>query len=64
MPIEARYPGVCSKCDEKIEVGQLIWSRPKSNNTDALEWEHHECPETVAPKPTRFQGTTLEDMGL
>jgi hypothetical protein len=58
----ARYPGVCTECDEPIKVGDQIITRGNGGNLP--DYRHAICPEAVPEKPTRFQGTTLEDMGL
>lgn len=53
----ATYPGYCRECLERIEVGSLIQSEREG-------YRHVVCPEAVPEKPTRFQGTSLEEMGF
>jgi hypothetical protein len=59
----AKYRGVCIRCDEPFDVDQMIES-PRSPEWPATGYYHAPtCPAAAEPKPTRFQGTTLEDMG-
>lgn len=61
MAFIAQYPGTCWACDESIEIGQQI----ESANGDAHEgYQHVVCPEAKEPKPTKFQGTSLDEMGF
>jgi len=44
-------------CDEPINIGDPIWK-----NDTLGEYVHDQCPDETATK-TRYQGTTLDDMG-
>lgn len=63
-PIEARYVGTCAaNCSSPIYIGDSILA------TDDERWAHVECMEDVESvareeKPTRFQGTSLDEMGF
>jgi hypothetical protein len=54
----ARFPGTCDACGERIHVGEQIRS------TGERTYEHVFCPEFPDPKPSRFEGATLDDMGF
>jgi len=56
VKFEAKYGGICVNCDERIIPGEMI--RPALGDG----FVHDRCPD-AEPKPTKFQGTTLEDMG-
>jgi hypothetical protein len=58
MAIPAKFRGVCGECDQTIDLDEMIEQRRPS-----LDWVHVSCPD-VEPKPTKFQGTTLEEMGF
>lgn len=53
----AKFRGTCPECDEPIDIDEMIEQRQPS-----LDWVHVTC-EVTEEKPTRFQGTSLEDMG-
>lgn len=54
----AQFQSRCSDCGESIEVDDLI--------IHALDggYRHAVCPEAAPEKPTRFKGTTFEEMGF
>jgi len=52
---EAKFPGECAECWGRIEVGDLI------EHAIGDGYRHVKCPEA---RPTRFQGTTLDEMGF
>jgi hypothetical protein len=56
--IDAKFEGTCSECDKKINIGDAI-----ERADDMVGWRHVTCPVDTTEKPTKFQGTTLEDMG-
>lgn len=60
MAIEALYRGCCIRCGEWFEPGTMIERDPDR----AGPWRHVKCPELEDEKPTKFQGTTLEEMGF
>ena len=58
--MEAHYAGDCPDCTFGIKVGediQLAWDMMGEREY----WRHKECPKE---KPTKFEGTTLADMGF
>lgn len=59
MSFPARWHSWCPECHQEIEVGNEIESRDEGG------YRHVVCPESqrAEDKPTKFQGTTLEDMG-
>lgn len=66
VSFEARYRGECSDCHGRIEPGEMIRS------TGHHRFAHDLCPDdpepvvsTLAPtrRPTRFQGTSTDQMG-
>jgi hypothetical protein len=59
---EARYPGRCNaECGEPIEVGDLAQYDPE--NPDRIV--HERCAgKPNHTKGTKYQGTSLEDMGF
>lgn len=54
----ARFQSRCSECGESIEVDDRIVYVIDGG------YRHAVCPEIMPEKPTKFQGTTLEDMGF
>lgn len=54
---EAQFPGDCVECDEPYDRGDRI----AGSNGD---YRHVECPEAHPVRPTKFQGTSLEEMGF
>lgn len=59
--MEARFEGYCGTCGESYPAGTEI-----RLNEDSGKWDHEGCivdSATDAPA-TKFQGTTLEDMGF
>jgi hypothetical protein len=60
MAFDALYRGCCIRCGEWFEAGTPIERDP-----DRCDWRHAPtCPELEDDKPTRFQGTTLDEMGF
>ena len=59
--VEARYPGVCSVCDEPFEVGTRI----RSAGTRPPTWRHEVCPELAEPDRPGYLAprTSVDDMG-
>ena len=57
MAFVAQFASLCVECDEPIDAGDLIRSCKEG-------YRHVVCPEDVPEKPTRFQGTTLAEMGF
>lgn len=56
---EAKYGGRCSACNEAIEVGDMLkWVDGQAVH----EW--HSVSDLPYKTETKFQGTTLEDMGF
>lgn len=65
---EAQYPGECTECEHTIEVGDRIVGAP------GVGYQHVECADLVddeespasepREKPTRFQGSSLDEMGF
>lgn len=58
---EAKYPGVCgAECGDGIAPGdQVLYV----GTVLVHEWCSHSAPAGQKDKPTKFEGTTLEDMG-
>lgn len=54
----ARFQGWCDNCDHRIETDELITD--VGNRT----FVHVECPDTLPEKPTRFVGSTDQEMGF
>lgn len=55
----AQYGGAeCPECYERIKVGELI------DHAIGDGYRHVKCPEVEPEKPTKFQGTSLEEMGF
>jgi len=59
MTFEAQYAGPCEECTFPIKIGDPI-VLTYNDSTDETYWKHQECPKE---KPTKFEGTSLEDMG-
>jgi hypothetical protein len=57
--ITARYPGVCQECEGRFLPGEAITSAEYGRG-----YQHAECPEVAVEKPTRFVGSTDEEMGF
>lgn len=58
MSWPAKYPGTCTECGGRFEVGDEIEGSPPA-------YRHQVCPDDVdTVKPTKFEGTTLEEMGF
>jgi hypothetical protein len=58
---EAQFTGgECHGCGGLIKEGQMI--EMSDFFGQGRGWQHVDCPDTE-PKPTKFTGTTLEDMG-
>ena len=56
----ARYPGQCSKCDQPVEVGQLIAFR--SDNKIEHIWHHHKnAPRTQEELEERESRNSREE---
>lgn len=60
MSFQARYRGLCCECGEPFEVDTPI----NSSRNNPGRYQHEICPEDEPEKPTRFVGTTLEEMGF
>jgi hypothetical protein len=58
-PLVARYPGVCSECDTRFLPGEPITGAQYGKG-----YQHAACPEDLPEKPTRFVGSTDEEMGF
>ena len=53
----ALFPGVCTECDERISVGDMIFRTEDG-------YAHEECDRPkLTRRPTRFEGTSTETMG-
>lgn len=61
MPFLAVYDGYCHLCMGKIREGQMIES---TEYNGMKKYQHCLCPEPEEPKPTRFQGSSDEEMGF
>lgn len=57
MTFVARYPGKCSNCFRPIEAGQEV-----AYVDDELV-HVQVCEAATEAKPTKFQGTSLDEMG-
>lgn len=55
----ARYPGLCGECDGPFDFDDPI----RRTSPGRGQYAHERCPDPE-DKPTRFQGTTLEEMGF
>lgn len=55
----ARYPGVCTECGIRFFEGD-----PISGAKYGKGYQHAVCPEEIELKPTRFVGSTDEEMGF
>lgn len=58
MSFTAQFRGRCSECGQEIEVGDRI------GGISGEGYKHVTCPDEVQPRPTKFQGTTSEEMGF
>lgn len=56
----AKFAGVCKECDKFISVGQEIFRLESGGYAHA---NPDECDGVGPTKETKFQGTTLDDMG-
>lgn len=54
----AQFRGRCVECDQVIEVGERIGAITGGG------YAHVVCPDEPDERPTRFQGTTLDEMGF
>jgi hypothetical protein len=59
MSFVAQFVGRCTECDERIEVGDRI-----RVSGDAYAHVNCDDPAERPEKPTRFQGTSLKEMGF
>ncbi len=58
MSFAARFAGECPECGGRIELGdQLVF-------VEELGYAHEACPDALPEKSTKFQGTSLEEMGF
>ena len=57
VSFEAKYAGRCGNCLERIAIGDRV-----HYVDDALS--HVDCDAEPEPRPTKFQGSSLEDMGF
>lgn len=49
MSFEAKYPGVCSACEERINVGdEVAWAYGEDNEHVVIHDECHALPERKA----------------
>lgn len=61
MSFTAQFHGVCVECEDRIEPGQII----RRKSTQPVKYAHEQCPDDLtALPPTKFQGTTLDEMGF
>jgi hypothetical protein len=58
----AQYPGRCAECGQPFEAGTPI----RATHHNVRAYEHAVCPPEVddTPAPTKFEGTTDEEMGF
>jgi hypothetical protein len=57
MIFEAQYNGSCAGCDGRIAIGDRV-----TYTTDGGV-VHENCPDQLFESDTKFQGTTLDEMG-
>lgn len=55
--IAAKFESWCDECDCRIEQGQEIIKDGPGH------WIHVECPDDIPDRPSKFEGTSLDDMG-
>jgi hypothetical protein len=64
----AQFLGRCTECEEIIEVGDLILGAAGSGyqHIECVELDDDEESPVPEPeeKPTKFQGTSLDEMGF
>lgn len=65
----AQFGGECAECEDSIEVGDLIIGAGHGYaHVDCVDLDDDENEESPDPepdeKPTRFQGTSLDEMGF
>lgn len=61
MAFAAQYRGTCVECLDEITVGEQITTTVRYG---ASGYAHVTCPDTPDERPTRFQGTSLYEMGF
>jgi hypothetical protein len=54
----ALFPGTCAECGEPFQADTRITSKP------GIGYAHAACPDDQPAKPTKFEGSTLEEMGF
>lgn len=54
----AQFRGRCVECDQAIEIGDEIGA------ITGQGYQHIHCPDAPDERPTKYQGTTLEEMGF
>lgn len=59
----AKYPGTCHACKGPIEEGDPIEMWPVHAGPKRTYRHIQPCPDTLDDKPTKWDGTSLEDMG-
>jgi hypothetical protein len=42
--IEARHPGVCPKCGQRFDVGEML-----TRDEEDTAWVHERCPDSPSP---------------
>jgi hypothetical protein len=66
IPFPAKYAGVCADCGGFFDAGEMI-IMDLSNDGESKRYVHAVEGDHLDPaklKPTKFEGTTLEDMGF
>lgn len=56
----ATLRGWCDECDYRIEIDEMITGADYGHG----RYRHVNCPEVASEKPTRFVGSTDEEMGF
>jgi hypothetical protein len=54
----AQYSGHCPECGERIEIGDMLIRTPNDS------YSHAACPDVSDEKPTKFKGSSDEEMGF
>ena len=62
-PFEAKYAGFDPACEEPINVGERVLYVGSVLVHEACA-ASYDPTRTAGQRPTKFQGTTLEDMGF
>jgi hypothetical protein len=61
---EARFGGICWNCHQWFAGSEAGCEGAMIRARKLGGYQHNECPEAKEPKPTKFQGTTLKEMGF